>query len=312
MGKGVKHTTETFIKRAREIYGSMYDYSKVNYINAKTKVEIICPIHGPFWQRPNDHLSGYGCFTCGYEKLSNILRSTKEQFIEKARTIHRDMYDYSKVNYINNKTKVEIICPEHGSFYQNPETHIRGEGHGCPKCGSIQNSLSSRLTLEEYIKKAREIHGNRYDYSKVKYKGGREIIEIICPEHGSFWQQADIHIYNNCGCPVCNASKGENIIKVLLDKLSIHYLSEYRFKDCKYKKPLPFDFYLPDYNICIEFDGVQHFENIKFFKSSTLEETQYRDQIKTNYCKENNIRLIRISYTDIDKIEDILSIYFNR
>ena len=145
MGKTTRLTTEEFIKRAKEIYKDKYDYSKVNYINKSTKVTIICPIHGEFEKYPLDFLKGQEC-----QKCSNITRSKKrkltvEQFIEKARKVHGDNYDYSKVNYINNHTKVCIICSVHGEFWQTPSDHLGG--CGCPICkeSKLEKSLSNFL-----------------------------------------------------------------------------------------------------------------------------------------------------------------------
>ena len=186
---------EDFIKKAREVHGDKYDYSKVDYKNANTKVCIICPEHDEFWQRPAGHLSGKGCPKCvGKFK-------TTEEFIKKAREVHGNKYDYSKVEYINSHTKVHIICPEHGEFYQIPMVHMRG--CGCPTCADILNSDRCRMSKEDFIKKAKEIHGVKYDYSKVEYKNATTKICIICPEHGKFWQIPAVHLYNESGCPIC-------------------------------------------------------------------------------------------------------------
>ena len=183
-GKNI--TTEEFIRRAREIHGDKYDYSKVEYKDAITKVTIICPIHGEFQQRPDHHLNGHSCPYCNGSKL------TKEEFIRKAREIHSDKYDYSKVEYKNAITKVTIICPEHGEFEQTPNSHLRG--YGCSRC--------SRLTTEDFIRRAGEIHGDKYDYSKVDYKDSQTKITIICPKHGEFQQRPSNHLRGK-GCPYC-------------------------------------------------------------------------------------------------------------
>ena len=128
-----KSNTGDFIKKAKDMHGNRYDYSKVNYLNAYTKVEIICKIHGPFFQLPcGHHLFGYGCPKCAViGREQNIPKST-EKFIDDAKRVHKNKYDYSKVNYIDAHTKVEIICPKHGSFYQKPCGHLWGKG--CSKC----------------------------------------------------------------------------------------------------------------------------------------------------------------------------------
>ena len=127
-----KLTTEEFIEKARKVHGDFYDYSEVKYVNTHTKVKIICPEHGPFFQTPNDHLRNHGCKLCAIKHNSENLRKDLVEFTTQAQLAHQNKYDYSKVIYTGAHTKVEIICPEHGSFFQTPKNHI--DGHGCPFC----------------------------------------------------------------------------------------------------------------------------------------------------------------------------------
>lgn len=203
-------TTEEFIERAKEVHGDKYDYSKVNYVNSSTKVCIICPIHGEFWQIPSDHLSGKGCKKCSYIKTSNRLLKSTDSFISAARKTHGDKYDYGNVVYKGVKEKVEIICKEHGSFWQEADAHIRGQG--CPICGG-----RFKYTNELFIAKAKEKHGNKYDYSKVNYINAHTKVCIICPEHGEFYQSPDAHLRGQ-GCPICGA-----ITRSLKNKKSFEY-----------------------------------------------------------------------------------------
>jgi formate dehydrogenase assembly factor FdhD len=189
-------TTEEFIKDADKVHGNKYDYSKVNYINAHTKVIIICGEHGEFEQKAVCHLNGYGCAKCG-----GTQKLTTEEFIEKVKDIHGDKYDYSEVEYKNTKTKITIICPKenHGKFEQIPQAHKRG--NGCPKC-SKENMKNKRKTTEQFIKEAINVHGNKYDYSKTIYKGCYENIDIICKTHGIFTKRTDKHLIGQ-GCQKC-------------------------------------------------------------------------------------------------------------
>ena len=150
-------TLKDFITKAREIHGSTYDYSKVDYVNGSIKVCIIDPEYGEFWQTPNNHLKGCGC-----PKRSGKHVPTTEEWIAKARLVHGDKYDYSKVVYVDSNTKVCIIDPEYGEFLQTPNNHLKG--CGCPK-----RSGKHVPTTEEWIAKARLVHGDNYDYSKVVY-----------------------------------------------------------------------------------------------------------------------------------------------
>ena len=198
--KEQKHsTTEEFIKKARKIHGDKYDYSKVVYVNNKTKVCIICPEHGEFWQVPSSHLNGNRCPKCAKKGSGERGKLILEEFIKKAIKVHGDKYDYSKVEYVNNHTKVCIICPIHGEFWQMPQNHIKGQG--CPKC----SHRSYVYTTEEFIQKAKKIHKDKYDYSKLKYVNSKTFICIICPIHGEFWQMPFKHIRGQ-GCPKCNKS----------------------------------------------------------------------------------------------------------
>ena len=145
--RGTKCTTSWFIEKARKIHGNKYDYSKVNYVNNRTKICIICPKHGEFWQTPLNHLKGYGCQKCWEDKQY----LTEQGFIEKARKIHGNKYDYSKVNYVNNHTKVCIICPNHGEFWQTPNDHL--SGHGCKYCNDskLENEIKKMLSEKNIL-----------------------------------------------------------------------------------------------------------------------------------------------------------------
>ena len=199
-----KLTTEQFIEKAKKIHGDKYDYSKVEYIDAKTKVKIICPEHGEFWMSPNKHLLGQKCKMCSIKEFSKTQTLTTEQFMEKAKKIQGDKYDYSKVNYINSQIKICIICPEHGEFWQTPNSHL--QGNGCPICATNNRSMKQTLTTEQFIEKAKQIHGNKYDYSKVEYVNNHTKVCIICPEHGEFWQTPHKHTISKHGCPACGGS----------------------------------------------------------------------------------------------------------
>lgn len=301
-------TTNQFVEKANQVHSFKYDYSQVKYINSKTKVKIVCLEHGEFNQSPSNHLNGQGCKEC-YLKNKPYSQSI---FIEKAKKIHGNKYDYSKVEYINGRTKVKIICPEHGEFEQRPANHIVGAG--CPKC----HPLKQPLTIEQFIEKSNIIHNFKYDYSKSIYINSSIKIEIICNKHGAFLQTPQNHL-SGAGCPKCNQSKGELKIKEWLDKNKIKYESQKKFNDCinpQTNRILPFDFYLTDFNICIEYDGEQHFKptfpkyNLEKAKIN-LEKQKYFDHLKNQYCIKNNIKIIRIPYSRFRNIEKVLDNEFN-
>ena len=217
----IKNTLENFIEKAKKIHGDKYDYSKVEYVNNRTKVCIICPEHGEFWQTPNNHLMGKGCSKCKYAKISNSKRKNTNDFIQQSKAIHRNKYDYTKVNYKNANTEVCIICPEHGEFLQKPSVHIMG--CGCPKCAKS----GVKLTQEDFLNKSRIVHNNKYDYSKSYYQNSKTKICIICHEkdefgneHGEFWQEPHSHMSGK-GCPKC-AKKIVTEVDFLLRSSKIH------------------------------------------------------------------------------------------
>lgn len=233
--------------------------------------------------------------------------SETENFIKLSSEIHEGIYNYSKVKYLNSRTKVCIICPKHGEFWQAPSNHLQNKG--CIHCGIVKSRKNRTSNTKKFIQKAESVHGDKYDYSKVEYKNARTKVKILCKKHGYFHQSPDNHVSKKSGCPICRSSKGEIKIRKILTDRNISFIEQYRFSDCRNKLPLPFDFYLPNFNTCIEYDGEQHFKNKKCFGG--IKEFNNRiqnDKIKTEYCKENNIRLIRIKYDDDDLKEIIYSI----
>ena len=182
---------------------------------------------------------------------------TTEDFIIKAKLTHGDKYDYSLAIYSGVNAKIKIICKLHGEFKQSAKCHING--YNCTKC-----SNKYKKDTAYYINQAKIIHGELYDYTNVNYKNTNYKIEIICKIHGIFKQSAKKHL-NGQGCPICKNSKGELAISKILKLNNILYIPQYTFKDCKNILPLPFDFYLPNNNICIEYNGKQHYEINNFF-----------------------------------------------
>ena len=295
--KGIKLTTEEFIKKAKLVHGDKYDYSLVDYKKTNEKVKIICSIHGIFEQTPKAHLNVQGCPMCSGNK-----KETNSSFIERAKLVHGDKYDYSLVNYVNNKTKVKIICSVHGIFEQIPNAHLNKQG--CPKCALEKNKQTKPIVVEEFVKRANKIHGNKYDYSKVDYINSQTKIKIICPIHGVFEQKPANHL-RGAGCSKCRSSHGEETIRSYLLKNNILFEEQKRFKECKNIKPLPFDFYIPKKNLLIEYNGRQHYETVEHFGGrEQLKIQRHNDWLKRKFARDNHINLLVISYKE--NIEDLL------
>lgn len=284
-----KLTTLEFIKRAKKIHGEIYDYSKVNYKNALENVCIVCQEHGIFYQTPHNHLKGQGCPICRYIKSGNSNKLGLNEFIKRSKQIHGDKYDYSKVKYVDNKTKVCIICPEHGEFWQTPSKHINRK-QGCPYC-----SGNARKTEEQFVKEANQIHNNKYDYSKVDYKCNNKQVCIICPEHGEFWQRPKDHLKGQ-GCPHCKQSKIEKDVFEMLTENKIEFEQQFKYDNTNLKNRL--DFIIKNKNIAIECQGEQHFRPVDFankgdkWANESFEKNLLRDSYKNSLCKKKGIKLL--------------------
>lgn len=285
---------EDFELRAKEKHGNKFIYDKKSYIDIKTPFAIECSEHGRFLQSPKVHLKGCGCPGCGNKSTSIKLSLTPQEFLKRADDVHGDKYLYYKSNYVNNRTPIIITCKIHGDFSQKPNYHLLG--NGCPKCGG-----TNKLSIEDFIDRSNFIHDFKYDYSKSKYVNSKNKIEIICPKHGNFMQSPSHHM-RGCGCPICNESKGEKLISKILKEKNINFVRQKRFKECKNKAVLPFDFYLIDLNVLIEFDGAQHFYTWRLKNTDAaklkLKKTQINDSIKTKFCKNMGIELLRIRFDE--------------
>jgi hypothetical protein len=305
-----KLTTVEFVKKAEKIHNGKYEYLNSLYKNSHDKIEIICKKHGSFWQIANDHLNGRGCSKC-CGRLIN--KTTKKLFIERSMRIHGNLYDYSNLDYKSSNVKVKIICKIHGEFFQIPYSHWRGSG--CPKCRYLKKGCNRIKTTDQFIKDSIKTHGNTYDYSKTEYKTSFKKVSIRCKKHGIFLKTPAAHIFCKQGCPKCRSSTGELIIMRWLEENKINYIPQKTFDDCRNPKtnyPLKYDFFIPSLNLLIEFDGKQHFESDVYvgkYKTtkSDLENTQFKDNIKTEYSERNGFKLIRIPFQEKTNIEKILS-----
>ena len=226
--KKTRKFAEVFLNKCHEVHGKSYDYSDVNYINSQTKVTIICPKHGPFTQRPSNHLRGIGCPDCGTKTTADKQRKSLLKFLTESYVVHGEKYDYSKVVYKTTHSPVIIICHIHGEFLQSPVGHI--QGRGCVYCAAKVNGDKMRSNTQDFISRAQKIHGDKFDYSQVNYTSNNVNVKIICKEHGIFEQKPTKHLDGRQGCPSC---AGKNIaignplvmlrsqqnVKVLVDRI---------------------------------------------------------------------------------------------
>lgn len=227
---------------------------------------------------------------------------TKQEFINKSIEIHGNKFDYSKTEFKNVRSKIIIICPNHGEISIRVSNHIHMK-QGCNDCSRDKHRLTE--LSKERLENLKNIHNNKYEYKDLSVTKG--LINIICPNHGPFIQYLYYHEYGH-GCSECNStSRGEDRIKYFLENLNIRFKRNYEFEDCKRIKRLRFDFYLPELNMCIEYDGEHHFEENEYFGEGNLEYMKENDRIKNEYCQSKNIKLIRIPFYDYKNIETILN-----
>jgi hypothetical protein len=213
---------EEFLNRAQIAHGGRFGYSLVEYKNAWTKVKIICKEHGIFLQSPSHHLAGQSCPKCSSYRIKN----TKE-FIEESIKIYGDIYNYDKTIYKNSYTKVKLICAEHGEFSLLPLRHLRLK-QKCPKCSKSR----AKSNTKDFIVKAIIVQGNKYDYSKVKYRTAIRRVKIICRIHGEFLQTPHIHL-RGAGCPKCGGTKKSNT-EEFIKKARIVQGDKYDYSKSKY------------------------------------------------------------------------------
>jgi len=294
--KGIKPTKIEFnsiIDKLKLLHNNKYQYivdsstiyatSKIKIINNETKDE--------FLYRVDRHLQGMA-----------PNKVTINSFILKSSKLHNNKYDYSLISDIaGNSDKVDIICKEHGIFNQRVSNHMN-LGDGCPKCVGV-GKWNTNLVINEF----RKVHLDNFDYSLVKFENIDKKVKIICKTHGVFEQNIHKHLKGQ-GCQFCNSlSKGEDFIKSHLEEMKVKYIRQHSFNTCKFINKLSFDFYLPEYNTCIEFDGEQHYKPVKWFGGEEGYKLNIkRDECKNKWCFENNVNLIRIKYNQIEEISNIL------
>lgn len=280
--RGINNTAE-YILKAREVHGWRYDYSKTKFVDMDTKITVICPKHGEFEVLPGEHLKGNNCNKCARENRKKPL----EKFIIDAKLAERNISligDYQSMT-----EKAWFRCSVCGKEWEAVPMKIQG-GQGCSYCNF------GVKTTEDFVKRAKEVHGDRYDCSKAVYRGNSIPLTIICPEHGEFDISPTAFFNRTNPCKKCSRkSKMEHDLMLAFDAHKICYTSNKTFpKDLGLKS---YDFFLDDYNILIECQGSQHFKPNEFFGGEDrFEEQQKSDRIKKEYAKKNGIKLLYFAY----------------
>jgi len=283
--KNLIKTLSEFLHEAKLMYGDRFNYSEMQYVNATTKVKIICKIHGPTLQEPHQHLRAKnGCLKCSVVSRADKRRYTKDKFIQKAKLMHGNKYNYADSEYKDSRTKINIECTKHGTFRQIAGDHM--EGSNCPKCVKEIAAKSLVMTKEQFILKATAKHNNVYTYDNVIYSGNKNKVSITCLKHNDFLQRPNDHLTGN-GCPKCieKVSKLEKQVANFIVSLgfSIERSNRSLFKGTKKEA----DIYIPKLNMIIEFNG-------SFFHSEYKRPDIYNIRIKSDLAKTNGLRCIHI------------------
>ena len=283
-----KLSKEEIKKNIEQLCGDKYSFSLKEYENTGSKVILTCKKCGKTFKRKyNTLIYNQSCPYCnGTARIQNT-----EWFIKKAHEIHGDKYDYSKSEYSGTDKKIIVVChakdefgDEHGEFLVTPHAHIGKMKSGCPKC-----SGKYKTSTEEFIKKARKIHGDKYDYTKTEYLRALSPVVITCPKHGDFLQKPNGHLSGQ-GCPYCKQSHIEREVRDFLTENKIEFKQEYT---PDWLKPLHIDFFIPSKNIAIECQGLQHFIPAKYYGGEDgLKIRQKRDEKKKDACEKNCVKLI--------------------
>lgn len=301
---GQNLTHEQFMLKVFEKYQNKYDILD-KYVDSQSKIRIKCPIHGIFSKTPNRFLFTLGCAKCTMDSKKIPLK----EFIDRSKAKHGDKYCYLFEKFLGLSKIHDFQCKIHNiNFKQRGQKHLVHEG--CPKCKTRGINSRDINSLHELAKKQ-----NGFLISD-KYLGMNNHVkyEWKCTKEHKFKSTAN-NVVNGKWCPICKESKGEKSVNNYLSKIglkfNIDYFRQFKFEDCKNKKPLAFDFWIPRFNLLIEYDGQQHFKEVtgSWIPNYGLEKIQFLDNIKNQYCKNKNIDLLRISYKEFNQVENILENY---
>ena len=269
------------------------------YINSDTKIMHKCRVCGHTWEAFSFNiLKGSGCPKCANNKKSKDRALTISEYVEKLIYINPNIEFIG--DYKNTNTRAMHICKVCGNEWMAYPSNILS-GKGCKKCSDKNSADIRRKPHDVYVMQVNNTNPNIIVLDE--YINARVPIKHKCKICEHEWNVSPDSILCGHGCPRCIKSNGEKMVGEYLIEHQIKFESQYTFNNCRNKKPLPFDFYIPNMNVCIEYDGIQHFEPIEHFGGiDGLKQRQYNDNIKTNYCLLHNISLLRISYNqDVNK-----------
>ena len=281
-----KKTPEEYIRECKE---KGLDLPIEDYVNSSTKITFRCKHGHTYKQYPCDHLRGHGCKYCADDAMRYIRRKTPEQYIKECKEKHVDL---PIEDYKTKKIKIKFKCKKGHIYKQLPGNHLRGDG--CKYCYHEKSAINLKKESNIYKEECKD---KRIDLPIDTYVNNKTKIKHKCSKGHVYTQTPGDHL-QGYGCPVCNESHGEKFIRNYLDNNNIKYEPQKRFKELKDKTYLSYDFYLPDYNMLIEYQGIQHYKEKEFFGGKKqFEKQQYHDNLKRKYAKNNGYKLLELKYT---------------
>ena len=284
-----------FLERAELVHQNRYVYQEDTYVNYTTKMTMFCHEHGFFEQTAHSHISmKTGCPKCGVINTAKKNQIGWDAVHDLFLVAHGNKYEYDQRTFTDVSSKMKIKCAHHGWFTQKPYSHYGGSG--CIKCAFADSGEKKQIDFDEFVSRSISKHGDKYKYIKTNYIDIFTPFEIDCPKHGIFFQSPRNH-YRGSGCHKCLSSRGETLVRLILEDHNILYEEQKKFENLMDINKLRCDFYLPEYNTVIEYNGLQHYEPISVFGGvSGLMQTQKRDLIKYTYLEANRIELIIIRF----------------
>lgn len=297
-------TKEEFITRCKN---KRPELEILEYISLKEKVRVRCKTCNSEYfilARCLIYSKSKKCTLCSHRELPQNISYTNEWFLTKAKEIHGDKFEYLSL-YKHARCQILMKCKTcNRTFRQRSSSHL--EGYGCQICSMRKLPQNKPKEVNIFENECKIIHENLYDYFQ-DYKNINTKIKILCKKHNEIFYQVPYAHQRGQGCPKCSLSKGEIALCKILEKYNINYERNKKLPCCTYKDYLRFDFFLPDYSLFIEYDGILHYKPCEYYGGKVyLEEIKLKDSIKDTYCKENDIKLLRIPYIDLKNIENII------
>ena len=295
-------TEEEFQKRLKENYGDKFE-TLSPYINAKSEIKVKCNVCGTIIDTIGDKLiRGKGCKTCDSLKKTK----THDTFMKDINEYYLDRITIEN-KYVDAKHRIDVKCNVCNHRWSPFPKHLSTSRIECPICTSKRLGFEKRKQHYEFVEQISKLYGDKYTIIGEYIKADKKI-DVKCNKCDIIWSVKPNNILGGKGCPECSQSKGEIKISEILNKIEIDHIKQHSFDECRNKNRLSFDFYLPDFNCCIEYDGIQHFKPIEYFGGEKMfVEVKNHDEIKNKYCLENNITLVRIPYNKFKNIEIIIN-----